>query len=46
MTIIISDGKTNHEYYDIPTKVGKALITLLYECGNTETEICTAESEE
>lgn len=45
MTIIISDGQKNHEYYDVPAKVAKAVITLLNECGNDETEIITAESE-
>lgn len=45
MTIIISDGKTNHEYYNVSDKVAKAVITLLNECGNDDTVIVTAESE-
>lgn len=46
MTITISNGKTNHDFYNVPTKVAKAVITLLEECGNSETEIVTAESED
>ena len=46
MTITISDGKISHDYYEVPNKVAKAIITLLNECGNTETEIVTAESED
>ena len=45
MTIVISDSKTNREYYNVPEKVAKAVITLLNECGNSETKIVTAESE-
>ena len=46
MNISISNGKTSHDFYNVPTKVAKAIITLLEECGNSETEIITAESEE
>ena len=45
MKISISNGKTSHDFYDVPQKVAKAVITLLEECGNGETEIVTAESE-
>ena len=45
MIITISDGIKSHDYYDVPNKVAKALITLLDECGNQETQIITAESE-
>lgn len=45
MTIVISDSKTNREYYNVPDKVAKAVITLLNECGNIDTEIVIAESE-
>lgn len=45
MNISISDGKRCHDFYNVPTKVAKAVITLLEECGNEETEIITAESE-
>lgn len=46
MNISISNGKTSHDFYNVPPKVAKAVITLLEECGNDETEIITAESEE
>lgn len=46
MTITISDENKSHNYYEVPNKVAKALITLLEECGNSETEIIVAESEE
>lgn len=46
MNISISNGKISHDFYNVPTKVAKAVITLLEECGNDETEIITAESEE
>ena len=46
MIITISDKAIKHEYYNVPNKVAKAIITLLDECGNVETEIVTAESEE
>lgn len=45
MNISISDGKTCHDFYKVPSKVAKAIIVLLEECGNSETEIVTAESE-
>lgn len=45
MTISVSDGKKSHDYYNVPNKVAKAIIILLEECGNSETEIITAESE-
>lgn len=46
MIITISDGIKSHDYYNVPNKVAKAIIILLEECGNSETEIITAESEE
>ena len=45
MTVIISDDKVSHEYYNVPSKVAKALLALLDECGNDETEIIVAESD-
>ena len=45
MNISISNEKTSHDFYNVPSKVAKAVITLLEECGNDETEIITAESE-
>ena len=42
MKIVISDEKLNYEYYNVPSEVAKALITILNECAN----IVTAESED
>ncbi len=42
VTIVISDGKMNHEFYDVPVKVGNAVRTILEECANDETGICFA----
>ena len=46
MDVIITDGAKRHEFYNVPPKVAKALITLLKECGNDETEIVCAEGEQ
>ena len=43
--INISIGTKDYEFYNVPEKVGKAIITLLYECENDDSEICSAESE-
>ena len=43
--IIIPIGNTNYEFYNIPNKVIKAIITLLQECENCESKIVSAESE-
>ena len=43
--IIIPIGNTNYEFYNIPDKVAKAIITLLQECENCESKITSAESE-
>lgn len=45
MSINISTGTKDYEFYDVPEKVGKAIITLLYECENNDSTICSAESE-
>ena len=46
MTVhIVSDDGKSHDFYDVPTKVAKAVITLLEECANIETEMISAESE-
>ena len=45
MRIVISDNKINHEYYEVPDKVAKAIIILLEECGNEESKIMTSESD-
>ena len=45
MDIIITDGTKRYEFYNVPEKVVKAIITLLYECENDNSNICSAESE-
>ncbi|MBR4668423.1 MAG: hypothetical protein IKO76_06675 [Butyrivibrio sp.] len=45
VTISISIGAKDYEFYNVPEKVGKAIITLLYECENDDNKICSAESE-
>ena len=45
MTIVISAGIKDYEFYDVPDKVGKAIITLLQECENDDSKIVSAESE-
>ena len=45
ITINISMGTKEYEFYNVPEKVGKAIITLLYECENDNSNICSAESE-
>ena len=45
VTINISIGAKDYEFYNVPEKVAKAIITLLYECENDDSKICSAESE-
>ena len=45
MKIVVSGKKKAHEYYDVPPKIAKAVIVLLEECGNTDTEIISAEAD-
>lgn len=45
MTINISTGTKDYEFYDVPEKVAKAIITLLYECENDDSTIVSAISE-
>ena len=45
MTINISMGTKDYEIYNVPEKVGKAIITRLHECENEDSKICSAESE-
>ena len=45
MMINISTGTKDYEFYDVPDKVGKAIITLLQECENDNSKIVSAESE-
>ena len=44
-TINISIDTKDYEFYNVPEKVGKAIITLLYECEIDDSKICSAESE-
>ncbi len=44
-TINISIGTKDYEFYNVPEKVGRAVITLLYECESDDSKICSAESE-
>lgn len=44
-TINISMGTKDYEFYNVPETVGKAIITLLYECEKDDSKICSAESE-
>lgn len=44
-TINISMGTKDYEFYYVPEKVAKAIITLLNECENEGSKICSAESE-
>ena len=44
-TINISIGTKDYEFYNVPEKVAKAVITLLYECENNDSKICSSESE-
>lgn len=46
MTITILTETKKYEFYNVPEKVGKAIITLLHECENDDSKICSAESEE
>lgn len=45
MTIVISAGTTDYEFYNVPDKVGKAIITLLQECEKDDSKIVSAERE-
>ena len=44
-TINISIGTNDYEFYNVPEKVGKAIITLLYECEKDDSTIVSAISE-
>ena len=45
MMINITRGTTNYEFYGVPDKIGKAIITLLHECENDNSSIVSAQSE-
>ena len=43
-TINITISDTDYEFYNVPIKVAKAVITILYECENDESDIVSTES--
>lgn len=43
--INISIGNIDYEFYNVPYKVANAIITLLHECENDESEIGSAKLE-
>lgn len=44
MTITIADANGNvTEFYNVPHKVGEAIIALLHECENDDSDIISAE---
>ena len=45
-TITISLKCKSYEFYNVPEKIAKAVIAILDECCNPETEMISAESEE
>lgn len=45
MTINISTETKDYEFYNIPEKVAKAIITLLHECEKDDSTIVSAISE-
>ena len=38
--ISITKGTNNYEFYNVPEKVAKAIITLLHECEKDDSDIC------
>ena len=45
VTINISMGTKDYEFYNVPEKVAKAIITLLHECEKDDSTIVSAISE-
>ena len=45
MIISISTRTRDYDFYNVPEKVGKAIITLLQECENDNSKILSTESE-
>jgi hypothetical protein len=45
MSINISIGTNDYEFYNVPEKVAKAIITLLHECEKDDSTIVSAISE-
>ena len=44
ITINIIMENKDYEFYNVPEKVGKAIIAILHECENDDSRICSAES--
>ena len=44
-TINITISDTDYEFYNVPTKVANAIMTLLHECENDESDIVSTERE-
>jgi hypothetical protein len=45
ITINITEGINDYEFYNVPEKVAKAIITLLHECEKDDSTIVSAISE-
>ena len=45
ITISITEGINDYEFYNVPEKVAKAIITLLHECEKDDSTIVSAISE-
>ena len=45
ITIKITEGINDYEFYNVPEKVAKAIITLLHECEKDDSTIVSAISE-
>jgi len=45
ITINITEGFKDYEFYNVPEKVAKAIITLLHECEKDDSPIISAISE-
>lgn len=45
ITINITKGIKDYEFYNVPEKVAEAIITLLHECEKDDSTIVSAESE-
>lgn len=43
--INIEIANTDYEFYNVPIKVAEAIITLLHECENDDSDIVSAEME-
>ena len=44
MTINITDGILDREFYDVPEEVAEAILTLLHECEKNDSTIVSATS--